>query len=246
MVDAWSNGTPTPQQFPGRSSDGIGMLLDAVKDQGTRLREVASSLLTTAGLRVLPKKLASFDFDGTDRAHLGTAGWMLGSDETGGSYLALNGVDVIADLTAKAAYQASLISRDTVIAPFNTGTLTNDSAYHFVGSQAVISSIDVATGKLRITISTSEATTAPGTNTVIAIICFAIDGVTSLAADTQYARSYTAGNALGVPLVRVGTASVTPGTYTIRAQCAYWSAGPSSASINFAGLRLLAEVIGSD
>lgn len=150
-----------------------------------------------------------------------------------------------AELATQTAYLSSLISRDASIGNFNTGTLTNDSSYHLIGSEASLT-LPVATGKARVTISCSEASIAPGANSVVAIICFAIDGVGSLDPTTQYARLYTVGNPIGTSLVRVGTVTVTPGTTTIRARCAYWSAGSSSASINFSGLRLLVEVIGAD
>lgn len=151
-----------------------------------------------------------------------------------------------AALEAQQAYLASLISRDASIGTFSTGTLTNDSAFHLIGSQIVIPNVAVPTGKVRVTLSCSEASIAPGSNAVVAAICYAIDGQWSLDPTTKYARLYTAGNQMGVSLARIGTETLTPGPYTFRAQAGYWSNGSSSASINFAGLRLLVEVIGSD
>lgn len=151
-----------------------------------------------------------------------------------------------AALEEQQAYLASLISRDAQIGTFSTGTLTNDSAYHLIGSQIVIPNVPVPTGKVRVTLSCSEASIAPGANSVIAAICFAIDGQWSLDPATKYARLWSPGRALGVSLARIGTEELPPGEYTFRAQAGYWSSGTDSASITFAGLRLLVEVIGAD
>ena len=151
----------------------------------------------------------------------------------------------VAQVAAQQAYLGSLISRDAVVAPFNTGELVNDATYRLVGPQAVIGNIAIPTGKVRVTISCSEAMINPGSNSALAIICYAIDGVGTIDPAQRYARLYVVGSQVGSSLVRVGTETIPPGNYTIRAQCAYWSAGASPASINFAGLRLLAEVIGA-
>lgn len=55
-------------------------------------------------------QMQSSDYDGTSRADLGTAGWMLGPDDGGASLLALNGIDVYANL---AAMIASVITPDS-------------------------------------------------------------------------------------------------------------------------------------
>lgn len=52
-------------------------------------------------------QMQSGDYDGTSRADLGATGWMLGPDDGGPSLLALNGIDVYADLAAKAAALAA-------------------------------------------------------------------------------------------------------------------------------------------
>jgi hypothetical protein len=150
-----------------------------------------------------------------------------------------------ADLAAQQEYLSSLISRDDAVGIFNTGTLTNDATEHFVGSQAVVSDLPIPTGKVRITISCSEASISPGTNAVVAAISYAIDGI-SVLDGSRFSRLYTVGNPLGASLVRVGTEELPPGTYTLRAQASYWSSGADAASINFSGVRLLTEVIGSD
>jgi len=64
--------------------------------------------LKQAGVRGRPGLLASLDYDGTDRTHLGTAGWMLGAEDGGASYLALNGIDVYATLAERIAEIADL------------------------------------------------------------------------------------------------------------------------------------------
>lgn len=151
-----------------------------------------------------------------------------------------------ADLAAQQTYLASLISRDASIGTFSTGPLTNDSTFHLIGDQVVIPDVPIPTGKVRVTLSCSEASIDPGTNAVVAAVCFAIDGQWTLDPETKYTRLYTAGNQVGVSLSRDGTETLTPGTYTFRAQAGYWSSGSSTASINFAGIRLLVEVVGSD
>jgi hypothetical protein len=111
-MDPWTGPTPTPQQFPYQSSDGLQVLIDAIAGMRTELREVRSNLFSNAGLRMLPNKIASKDFDGTDRTHLGAAGWMLGSDGPGlPSYMGLNGHDIITELIASVADIATLVSK---------------------------------------------------------------------------------------------------------------------------------------
>ena len=111
----WSGPTPIPQQYPGRPTDGIGQLVGLVKDQATRMREITSNLLRSMGVRARPGQMSSLDYDGTSHAALGTLGWALASDSGGPSYLALNGIDVYADLAAKTAtltaQQADLTSQ---------------------------------------------------------------------------------------------------------------------------------------
>lgn len=103
----WSGPTPIPQQYPGHPTDGIGQIVGLVKDQATRMREITSNLLRSMGVRARPGQMSSLDYDGTSHAALGTAGWALASDNGGPSYLALNGIDVYADLAAKTATLAS-------------------------------------------------------------------------------------------------------------------------------------------
>ncbi|NTW41871.1 MAG: hypothetical protein HGA44_18650 [Cellulomonadaceae bacterium] len=83
---------------------GLGALRQALTSLNRRIARLEGSApLRQAGAIAREGRLASLDFDGVDREHLGTAGWMLGSDDGGPSYLALNGVDVKADLDAKDA-----------------------------------------------------------------------------------------------------------------------------------------------
>jgi len=152
----------------------------------------------------------------------------------------------VAALAAANAYQASLISRDASVATFNTGTLVNDSAWHLVGAQAIIENLPIPTGKVRVTVSLSEASISPGLNSVIAAICFAVDSVSAISPTSQYARVYVSAMSFGTSLSRTETVTLPPGAHTIRAQCAYWSAGSSVASINFTALRIMAQVVGSD
>jgi hypothetical protein len=255
-------------QGPGRQNDPTDYadLAAAIRRQDERLAELErGAQLRAAGIIARPGSIASTDYDGTDRTHLGTAGYFLGSPDGGPTYLALNGVNVKDDLDAKdvvildlidelidaqddlaaqAAYQASLISRDASVGVFNTGTMTNDSADHFFGPQAVITSLPIPTGKVRITLSSSEVSISPGSNGVVVAISYAIDGV-SVLDGSRYARLYTFAHPVGVSLARVSTETLAPGTYTIRSQASYWSSGSTTASASVAGIRLLAEVIGS-
>lgn len=88
-----------------------------VRQQRQALRQAQSSAFTRSGASVSnPGMLSSDDFDGVDRTHLGTSGWALGSFDGGPSFLALNGRDVFADLTAKdAALTAQLVSINALI-----------------------------------------------------------------------------------------------------------------------------------
>jgi hypothetical protein len=258
-MDPWTGPTPTPQQFPYQSSNGIQVLLDTITGIRTELREVRSNLFSTAGLRILPNKIASKDFDGTDRTHLGTAGWMLGSDGPGlPSYMGLNGHDIItellaqqtaltaaqATLTTQQAYLASLITKDASATGFNTGTLINDATIRYVGATASLS-IACPTGKLRIIGSCPEASLNPGTGTgsIEAFLSFSLAGPTPVALGTYNARLFSTGVWIGAGLTRIKTLTVTPGTYTVTLQAGYWCNGFAAASINFADLDLSAEVV---
>lgn len=143
-------------------------------------------------------------------------------------------------------YLSSLISRDAFIPSFNTGTLTNDSVFRFVGDEVVIANMPVSTGKVRITINTSECSINSGGNAVIGGIVFGVDGVLPIVPDSNIARLYAPTISVGCALTRIGTVIVPPGNHTFRARCSYWSAGANVASINFTTLRLLVEVINSD
>lgn len=160
--------------------------------------------------------------------------------------IATNLAEQQAALSDQQGYLSSLISRDATLPGFNTGTLINDSTLRFTGGQAVIENMPVATGKVRVTISTSEASISSGGNFVIGSISFGVDGVLPLDPNDRLARLYAPGISFGASLTRVGTVSLAPGTYTFRAQASYWSSGAGTASINFAGLRLLVEVINND
>lgn len=145
-------------------------------------------------------------------------------------------------------YLASLTSRDVSQGSHSTGTLVSDSQFHFTGPTLVLPSIPVATGKLRTTISCSEVSIAtPASGSVIAVICYAVDGVNSLDPGERYARLYSGGaGSIGATLTRVGTLTVDPGVYNVRARMAYWAFGTGTKSIFFADLRLIVDVIGAD
>lgn len=51
MVDPWSR-EPVAQEFPYRADNGLTRLVDIVKDQADRMRELTSNLLSTAGIRL--------------------------------------------------------------------------------------------------------------------------------------------------------------------------------------------------
>lgn len=150
-------------------------------------------------------------------------------------------------LATQQNYLASLISRDAQADSFNTGTLITDSEFHLVGGQAVIANMAVPTGKVRITISTSEASISGATGLgIIAAITYGIDGVQALDPTGRFARLYSPGISFGSSMSRIGTVTMPPGTYTFRAQSAYWAGGAGTGSIQFTGVRLLVEVINND
>jgi len=99
----------TPQDNPGQPKDGIGELVKRVRDNAVEMRDRFNNLLKQAGIRARPGMVTSTDFDG-DGVDLGTQGWMLGAVDGGPSFLVLNGVDVYADLTAKAATLAAQVA----------------------------------------------------------------------------------------------------------------------------------------
>ena len=100
----------TPQQYTGgKDPDGSVQLADAIAKIRTVLGDLPHHLLEQAGIRARPGMVTSTDFDG-DGVDLGTQGWMLGAVDGGPSFLVLNGVDVYADLTAKAATLAAQVA----------------------------------------------------------------------------------------------------------------------------------------
>lgn len=248
-------GTPGASVPPGED-----WLVRRVADLERRLNELAAAdPLRPAGVRAIPGQIASLDYDGTGRADLGDNGWSLGSPDGGPSYLSLNGIDVYADLAAKtsalasaqsqlqaqADYQASLITRDATTAAFNTGTLISDSQFHFVGGQAA-TTVNVATGKVRVTLGNDEVSVAPSGGSVIAQISYGVDGLVPLDPNFRLARIYAPNITIGMSVSRTATLTMTPGTYTFRAQASYWCVGSASASVNYATTRLMVEVIGND
>src|SRR5665647_2889728 len=101
MSDEWAVPSGmTPQDNPGQPKDGIGALVKRVRDNAVEMRDRFNNLLKQAGIRARPGMVTSLDFDG-DGVDLGTQGWMLGAVDGGASLLALNGIDVYADLSAK-------------------------------------------------------------------------------------------------------------------------------------------------
>ncbi len=91
---------PGSQNEPG----GLAALVAQIKTLQERLDELErGAILRTAGIVARPGYIAGTTYDGTDRTHLGTSGWMLGSDDDGPSYLVLNGRDPIVDLAAAIA-----------------------------------------------------------------------------------------------------------------------------------------------
>lgn len=83
-------------QGPGRQNDPDPMadLVDRFVRLKQQVDDLGGSILKSAGIRAVPGKIASTDWDGTDHDDLGAVGWVLGRDGTGPSYLALNGVDL--------------------------------------------------------------------------------------------------------------------------------------------------------
>ena len=101
----------TPQDYPKQSRPGSGSddLIARFRAFQVEVRDKFNNLLKQAGIRARPGMVTSTDFDG-DGADLGTRGWMLGAVDGGPSFLVLNGVDVYADLTAKAATLAAQVA----------------------------------------------------------------------------------------------------------------------------------------
>ena len=150
------------------------------------------------------------------------------------------------EITNQQNYLTSLVSRDVLIPFANTGTLISDGQFHFFGAQGVISNLEVPTGKVRVTLSCSEASIDAQGNSVIASVNYGVDGIEPLDATTRYARLYAPSALMGVSLARIGTVTMPPGVYTFRAQASYWSSGGGNASISYSGIRLLVEVINND
>src|SRR5665647_909862 len=87
---------------------GPSLLRHLRQQQRRMIRNENASPFTRSGTSVTAEgrvevtgQMQSGDYDGTSRTDLGTAGWMLGPDDGGASLLALNGIDVYADLAAK-------------------------------------------------------------------------------------------------------------------------------------------------
>lgn len=150
----------------------------------------------------------------------------------------------VANIAAQQTYLASLISKDTTLTGFNTGTLINDGAIHYAGATAALT-IDVPTGKLRVITSCPEASMNPGTGAggVQAYLSFSLAGPTPVAMGTYTSRAFTTGSWIGSTLSRITTLTLTPGTYTVTMQTGYFCNGFAAASINFGSLSLSAEVV---
>ena len=118
-----------------------------------RLRNENASPYSRSGMSLIAEGIASVDgqiqshdFDGTDRTHLGTTGWLLGWADNQPSMLVLNGVDVYADLAAKtaslAAQAATLATTVSTLATTvtNLGAAQTDIAAQLVSINALIGS----------------------------------------------------------------------------------------------------------
>lgn len=130
MSSEWTGPTPIAQEYPKGNveSNGLQRLVNLVAALRRDLRESTSNLLSRAGIRARPGYISSVDFDGTSRVALGTAGWMLGSNDAGPPYMVLAGRDVIADFDAKdvtiLALIADLDAQDVALTA-QQATLTN-------------------------------------------------------------------------------------------------------------------------
>lgn len=113
MSDQWVP-APVAQQFPAAPTTPAETIAARFAALAQQAQEATANLLRTAGVRARPGRITSLDFDGVDRGDLGTRGWSLGADSDGAdSYLALNGIDVYADLQAKDVLILGLIQQLT-------------------------------------------------------------------------------------------------------------------------------------
>lgn len=198
-------------------------------------------------------QMRSSDYDGTSRADLGTAGWMLGPDDGGPSLLALNGIDVYATLAAQvatlAAQVADLASRVTVttsIATFVTGNLPDDTTFHNYGADIPIT-INVPTGRLVVTVGCGEAFLTNNGGSVCAEATFTISGDVVPAYGSFMSRAFLqttwgvwTSSSLNVQRAFV----VTPGTYTITGKMRAWASGAAYAGVQFTQPYLTVQVTG--
>jgi outer membrane murein-binding lipoprotein Lpp len=111
-------------KLPSTGSSLVGHLRQA---QRQALRQAQSSPSVRSGTSVtaldvttVDGLLKSPDFDGTDRTHLGSTGWLLGWADGLPSMLVLHGVDVFADIESKSATLTAHADTLTTLAPTTT------------------------------------------------------------------------------------------------------------------------------
>jgi len=151
-------------------------IIEQQKRQATRARDASpytrSGMSVTAEGRVqVAGQMQSWDYDGTSRAALGTAGWMLGPDDGGPSLLALNGIDVYASLAGRVA-EIEALQADMATAQATLATTQGDLA-------ATQGDLATAQGTLATTVSglsTAQATLAAQVAAIGDLVDEQVDG----------------------------------------------------------------------
>lgn len=208
--------------------------------------------VTAEGRVEVTGQMQSWDYDGTSRTDLGTAGWMLGPDDGGASLLALNGIDVYADLAAKdvdilaliadlAATQATLDAQQATLATTVSTLATTVSG--LATAQATLTAQQATLDAQQATL----ATTVSGLSTAQATLATAVANIAALVGAQV---TGDAGNA-SVSGATITTTSSNQATVTIAVPVGYTRAavlGASSMAIGTTSLgsTMLTSIAGED
>lgn len=155
-------------------------------------------------------------------------------------------------------YLASLISRDAF-----TGSLSKNTVNRLVSNTGVwvfqagpSLTVEVPTGKFRILLSTDSATAeanTPGVAQINTGITYGYTGPVSLSPALGHTAYFTATTSwdykyVNGPLMRFGTANVTPGTYTVTGYYAQMYTGSDTGfrGSTWSDLRLAVDVLGNN
>lgn len=213
MIDAWTGPTPIPQQFLKHEPDGIAQLVGIIKDQGTRLREVTSNLLRSAGIKLTTLGMtitSSLSVEGdltttgatTIGGTLGVTGpTTLGAPTTVSGTLGVTGVTTLdADTTVSGSLNVTGPMAVTGTLSLPAGIINNDALAHpvmFTGTWNDLSNFAIPTTPTEVIVA-SLTIPAGFTSMAFTVIGTAQVGNTSASAQFIYLQPHRRTNGVEV------------------------------------------------